>query len=149
MKKIIALPVMLAVVLSGSEQRVFSQMTVVTSPPIQVLNNGYQAPSPFDYQQAGVAYVAPLERAIEANNAARNQFLVNQINNDFALRQQQLQMQANADLQTREIQAQREAEIKNRWRSDRIESATALVRQTADRIQMRTEQGVSAIETHL
>lgn len=117
----------------------------VISPPVQVLNFGPQ-PTLLDYQRAGAESAAPLRQAIEANNAVRNEFLMNQINNDFALRQQQLQIQAEAEAQQRQIQAQQEQNAASIERSHRISSATALVRQTADRNQARIEQGVAAIK---
>ncbi len=167
MKKNIVLIVIPIAALSLSEHRAFAQ---VVSPPVQVLNNGYQAPNPLGWGQAGAAMAAPrwqptdygpsilpqpvdpiaanMQQAIQANNAARNQFLLNQINNDFELRkqqqQQQFEMQAQQQAQQQQIQAQldRNAAIE---RSYRILSATQLVRQTADRDQTRIEQGVAAI----
>jgi len=170
MKKNIVLIVIPIAALSLSEHRAFAQ---VVSPPVPVLNNGYQAPNPLGWGQAGAAMAAPrwqptdygpsilpqpadpiaanMQQAIQANNAARNQFLLNQINNDFELRKQQqqqqfeMQEQAQQQAQQQQIQAQLDhnAAIE---RSYRILSATQLVRQTAGRDQARIEQGVAAIE---
>ena len=141
--------------------KAYSQTTVVTSPAWHSMDYGtvpqyapnYQPPEVIQWGQAGAASVAPINTAIQQGINNQNQFLLNQINNDAAIQRQQLQESAELEMQRRSLQAQartqeaqHEIEIKNRLRSDRIESAVALVRQNADRNQARIEQGVLAIE---
>jgi hypothetical protein len=80
-------------------------MENVISPPVRVLDFGYQAPNPLDYQRAASASFEPLLRAAEVAHQNQNQFLLNQINN-----QKQLELakwQHSAQIQREQLRDQR------------------------------------------
>ena len=65
------------------------------TPPVRVLDFGYQAPNPIDYMRAGQQAMVPIQEAMAKGYETRNQFLLNQINNqkEFELARQQHDMQ--------------------------------------------------------
>src|ERR1022692_3675009 len=92
-------------------------MAEVISPPVHVLDYGYTSPNSVDFMRAGSQMAAPITEAVQQGNAQRNQFLLNQINNQKAMelaRQQhvmQIQREQMRDARMMEVAKMRSQSV--------------------------------------
>lgn len=66
----------------------------VVAPAVRVLDYGWQAPNPIDYQHAALAGTEPIQRAVSEGVASRNQFLLAELNNARAMQMAKWQHEA-------------------------------------------------------
>lgn len=81
----------------------------VVSPPVRTLDFGYAAPNPIQYGQLALAQTQPVQEAVQNSMAARNQFLIQQINAEKAM--QLAQWQHGAQIQREQLRDQRMLQV--------------------------------------
>ena len=111
-------------------------MDQYTTPAVHQLDNGWQAPNPIDFQRAAQAEMQPINDAIAKGNEARNQFMLNDINNRKAMELAQWQHTSQLQLATAQHKMQIERE---QMRDDRATHVAQLA--AASKMDLMKQQG--------
>lgn len=112
----------------------------VISPPGRVLEFGYQAPNPLDFQRAALAATQPVQEAVASSMASRNQFLLSQAQqqNELSLAKFNAQKQFELAREQHLMQIQRE-----QMRDDRMVKIRQMANQAT--LDAAKQRGASAV----
>lgn len=83
----------------------------VVAPAVHVLDFGWQAPNPIDYQRAALASTEPMQKAMSEAIANRNQFALSQFNNSAAMQRELAVANVNNQRARELAQWQHEAQL--------------------------------------
>jgi hypothetical protein len=119
-------------------------MSEVISPPVRVLDYGWQAPGTTDFARMGSSMVEPVTRAVENSNAAQNAFMLNQITGQREMTMADMNIQRA--MQIAELNNQRARELAQWQHQSQMQREQMRDQRYLEQQKLRNESVLAAIK---